>query len=264
LFHAFVRYPFGTAGGGSGFACGDDYGTVRDPGGGDGGGAEQTGEDDVMHRNRLKIKNLTIGYSSATPLARDLCAMAEQGRLVALLGRNGTGKSCLMRILFDELRPTHKSIRVDGVWQKRLTAAQVLYLPQQCSIPDYYRVERVFADFGVAYSEFVVAFPGLLFGPKSRIGVLSGGEKRLVELFVILRADSQFVMLDEPFSQVMPLYVDTIKELILNEKQRKGILVTDHLYRNVLDITDDLFVLHDGMVYKTKGEEDLIRYGYIK
>ena len=53
-------------------------------------------------------------------------------------------------------------------------------------------------------------------------------------------------MLDEPFSHVMPVYIETIKRLIVREKEKKGIIVTDHLYQNIIDISDSLYVINDG------------------
>ena len=70
-------------------------------------------------------------------------------------------------------------------------------------------------------------------------------------------------MLDEPFSQVAPLHVSTLKALIRQEKSSKGILVTDHMHRHVTDIADRLYVMANGRTYLTQGEEDLIKYGYL-
>lgn len=57
--------------------------------------------------------------------------------------------------------------------------------------------------------------------------------------------------------------MSTLKELIRQEKSSKGILVTDHMHRHVTDIADRLYVLADGQTYLTRGEEDLVRYGYL-
>lgn len=69
-------------------------------------------------------------------------------------------------------------------------------------------------------------------------------------------------MLDEPFSHVMPIHVDAIKQLILREKHKKGIIITDHMYNHIIDICDDLYVIKDGKTYLTKSAEDVERLGY--
>ena len=71
-------------------------------------------------------------------------------------------------------------------------------------------------------------------------------------------------MLDEPFSQVMPVHVETIKGLILREKKNKGIIITDHLYKYIIDICDNLYVINGGKTYLTKSLQDIEILGYAK
>jgi ABC-type lipopolysaccharide export system ATPase subunit len=70
-------------------------------------------------------------------------------------------------------------------------------------------------------------------------------------------------MLDEPFSQVMPIHVHTIKNLIVREKQNKGIIVSDHLYKHIIDLCDDLYVIKEGKIYLASGISDLETLGYL-
>lgn len=71
-------------------------------------------------------------------------------------------------------------------------------------------------------------------------------------------------MLDEPFSQVMPLHIESIKNLIVREKKNKGIVITDHMYKYIIDICDNLYVIKDGKAYLTKGIQDIENLGYAK
>ncbi len=188
----------------------------------------------------------------------------ETGKVSALLGRNGSGKSCLMRILSNQLRPSYMSIRVDSIWHKKLSNKQVLYLPQKCCIPKHLKVVNVFDDFNVDFNNFLLYFPEFEKYANKSIRELSGGEARIIEVYIILCAESQFAMLDEPFSHIMPVHVDTLKSLILQQKARKGILITDHMYRNVVDVADSISVISNQSVYAVKNLEDLVRYGYVK
>ncbi len=83
----------------------------------------------------------------------------------------------------------------------------------------------------------------------SKFRNLSGGEQRIIEIYAILASNTKFCMLDEPFSQVMPIYIGTIKSLIVREKQNKGIIITDHLYKHIIDICDNLYVISNGETY---------------
>lgn len=85
-----------------------------------------------------------------------------------------------------------------------------------------------------------------------------------MEVYTIIKSKAQFVMLDEPFSHVMPLHIDKLKELLLIEKQNKGFIITDHMYRQIMDVSDNLYVLKEGKTYLTKTSEDIERLGYAR
>ncbi len=98
----------------------------------------------------------------------------------------------------------------------------------------------------------------------SSVGSLSGGERRLVELFSILKSNTQFDLLDEPFTHLSPLQIEKAQEIILEEKINKGILITDHLHQAVTAICDNLYVLSNGKTHLTKNLEDLEKLGYAR
>ena len=197
----------------------------------------------------LEIDSVELSFGDRVILSSVYLAV-ETGGATALLGRNGSGKSCLMKILCGALRPGFRSMRIDGKWYDRFGSSQVRYLPQQGFTPGWLTVEAVLRDFGLEWR-------------KAKIRTLSGGERRILECFVILRSRSLFAVLDEPFSQVAPLHVVTLKALIRAEKRNKGILLTDHMYRHVTDVADRLYVLANGQTYLTQDAEDLVRYGYL-
>ena len=80
-----------------------------------------------------------------------------------------------------------------------------------------------------------------------KIGTLSLGELRYFELLLVAHLEHPFLLLDEPFSMIELLYKEAIKEFLLSLKAKKGILLTDHYYRDVLDISDRNLVLVDGV-----------------
>lgn len=210
----------------------------------------------------LEIDSAELAFGGRSILS-GVYLLAETGCVTAVLGRNGCGKSCLMKILSGALKAGFCSMRIDGKWHGRFTEKEVRYLPQHAFIPGWLRLERVLRDFGLSREELERWFP--LFVPLrgSRIGELSGGEQRILECFVILRSRTQFVLLDEPFSQIAPLHVETLQTLIRQEKMAKGILLTDHMYRHVTGIADRLYVMTDGQAYPCENDEDLVRRGYL-
>jgi len=215
-------------------------------------------------KHSLEIDSVILEFGNKRVL-QDVYMKCETGKVTGLLGRNGSGKSCLMNIIYEKLSPTNKSIRLDGIaWLTGFSKPETIrYLPQFHFIPKSLSVKRIFKDFELDFFGFIHHFPGFQNYYKTPIKKLSGGERRIIEIYIILVSKTKFCMLDEPFSQVMPVHVDTIKRIISRERQNKGIIITDHLYRHIVDVCDDLYLIKDGKTYLTNGMQDLQRLGYI-
>ncbi len=194
----------------------------------------------------------------------DIYVKCETGKITGLLGRNGQGKTCLMQTIYGTLRPDIKSVRFDGnyISNPYKRSDLLAYVPQFNFIPASLTIERVFNDFEVEFEKFEKAFPTFDGGIMSKLGNLSGGQRRLIELYVIITSKSQFVMLDEPFSHLSPVRVDQVKTLIMEEKSNKGFLITDHMFRHVLDIADSTYLLTNGKLHLTSSVDDLEWLGY--
>ena len=116
----------------------------------------------------------------------------------------------------------------------------------------------------VAFESFVEDFPDFVGTARKRMKTFSTGERRMIEVYAVLASDSKFCLLDEPFSFMMPLHVQKMKEVIRREKKRKGIVITDHYFEDVIDISDELFMLRSGKTWRVNGREDLELLGYIR
>ena len=88
--------------------------------------------------------------------------------------------------------------------------------------------------------------------------------KNLVELYVIVKSISYFAMLDEPFTHLNPIQIEKVKKMLVVERENKGLLVTDHMYRHVIDICDSLYVLANGKTHLTNNIEDIELLGYAR
>jgi len=195
----------------------------------------------------LEIDSVVLEFGQKRVL-QDVYLKIETAKVIGLIGRNGSGKSCLMNIIFGKLIPNEKSIRLDGKYhpENRISKDILRYLPQFNFIPKSLSVKRVFDDYDIDIERFYNYFPEFRKLKKSKNQQLSGGERRIIEIYIIHVGKSQFCMLDEPFSQLMPKHIDTIKEIIITEKEHKGILISDHLYEHIIDICDDINVIKDG------------------
>jgi ABC-type multidrug transport system ATPase subunit len=189
------------------------------------------------------------------------CAVGET---VGMLGRNGSGKSTLLQIIFGSLSPTYMHLKIDGVYtQKAYLTKQVCYLPQGFFIPQYLTLRTLVALYSNRYGAAVLAIEVIKENLDRTIGSLSGGNRRLVEALFMMYSDAQFVLLDEPFSQLAPLIADELKMHIARLKTEKGFIITDHYYRQILEVADRVILIHNGSNYTINEEDDLRLHGYI-
>lgn len=212
----------------------------------------------------LEIDSVQLEFGGKKILS-NIYLQCKTGSITGLLGKNGQGKSCLMRIIYGNLK-CEKSVRFDhtSIVESFKRPDLLVYLPQFNFIPKSLSIRRVFQDFGLQYGEFQNKFSEFTTRDKSTLGSLSGGERRLIELYAIVKSTSQFAMLDEPFTHLNPLQIEKAKKMLIDEKANKGLLITDHMYRHVIDICDSLYVLTNGQTHLTKNITDIEKFGYAK
>jgi ABC-type multidrug transport system ATPase subunit len=212
----------------------------------------------------LEVSGVQFEFKDRRILS-DVYLKCETGKITGLLGRNGQGKSSLMQIIYGSLI-CEKSIIIDRISRNNAYKFPelLLYLPQFKFIPKSLSLKKIFRHFDLDYLIFQNRFPEFKTRYNSRISQLSGGQQRFVEVYLIIKSKTQFVMLDEPFTHLNPTQIDKVKELLLEEKNSKGILITDHMYQNVIDISDTLYVLTKGKTHLTKSIEDIETLGYAR
>ncbi len=196
----------------------------------------------------------------------DVYIKCETGKITGLLGRNGQGKTCLMNIICGSLLAASKSVRFDkiSIIDAYKRPDLLLFLPQFNFIPKSLSLKRIFSDFNLSYPEFEKIFPEFQSKYTSSIKNLSGGQRRLTEVYVIIKSKTQFALLDEPFSHLMPLHIQKVKEILLEEKHNKGFLITDHMYKQIIDVSDSLYILKDGKTHGSKNLNDIEALGYAR
>ena len=213
--------------------------------------------------HKLEVDSVQLAFEQKKVLS-DIYLQCETGKITGLLGRNGEGKTCLMNIIYGSLEVDSKSVRFDAVSMPDAFKRPdlLVYLPQFNFIPQSLSLKRIFLDFNLSFAEFEGHFPEFRSKYRSAFRTLSGGQRRLVEVYIIIKSDSQFAMLDEPFSHLMPLQIEKIVEILSEEKHKKGFLITDHMYKHIVTICDSLYVLVNGKTHLTKNASDIETLGY--
>ena len=190
---------------------------------------------------------------------------AEVGKTTAILGSNGCGKSCLLNIVFGNLKSKYKLVRLDNkpILKPLYKMGLVKFLPQYHFIPNRMRLPNIFKLYDLNWEAFISKFESFSKYQGEKIGHLSGGERRIVETYIILKSKSKLVLLDEPFSHIAPIFVEHIKQIISEEKKHKAIIITDHLYKHIIDAADSIYLLKNGTTKKIEHLAELEDYKYI-
>ena len=99
---------------------------------------------------------------------------------------------------------------------------------------------------------------------KQRVSELSMGQRRYLEVLIIGNLNHPFLLLDEPFSMVEPLFKELIHDFLISLKVTKGILLTDHYYDDVWKLADRKLVLKNGKLEQVKELQELVAAGYLR
>lgn len=204
----------------------------------------------------------TFGYRQ---VLTDIYLKCSTGDVVGLLGRNGTGKSTLLKIIFGTEGVDNSFIRINGsICSNPYLAGYIAYLPQDSFLPKQLTIIQVIKLYlgkkGITWFTKDIII-GLLL--ESKVGALSGGELKYLEIKLLLSLPAKFILLDEPFNGIAPIVIEHLKQMIQDYSKTKGIILTDHDYRNVLDVANRNYLLHDGALKSISNEDDLIRWGYL-
>jgi ABC-type multidrug transport system ATPase subunit len=196
----------------------------------------------------------------------DIYLSCSKGEIVGMLGRNGSGKSTLLKIIFGSLLPDQKFVLIEdkiikGIYDNRNL---VNYLPQYHFLPNHVKASTIISLFCDKRNASLLKSNDQIkpmLARKSR--QLSGGEKRLLEILLILHSNAHYLLIDEPFNGLDPLYKDYIKDIIREQSKSKGLIITDHDYRNILDVSTRVVLLHDGGIREISDINQLKVLGYI-
>ncbi len=216
---------------------------------------------------KLEANNLVKIYKGRR-VVNDVSVSMETGETVGLLGPNGAGKTTSFYMMVGLVRPDQGNVLLDGkditkkpmyirarlglgylaqeasVFRKLTVAENILLVLEMHNMGKKKRLERT----DQLLNEF-----GLQQVRNSKGQVLSGGERRRVEIARCLATDPQFILLDEPFTGVDPIAIGDIQDIVRSLKNKGiGIVITDHNVRETLAITDRAYIMSEGEI-KTAG-----------
>ena len=197
----------------------------------------------------------------------------NSGDVVGLLGPNGAGKTTTFYMTVGMIKPDDGQVFLDDEeitdYPMYLRARKgVGYLPQETSIFRKLTVKQnVLAILEILpisssereeRAELLLDELGIKHLSNQKAHVLSGGEKRRLEISRSLATNPSFILLDEPFAGIDPLAINDIKSIIGHLKRRGiGILISDHNVRDTLGVCDEAYILYDGQIIESGSPEKI-------
>ncbi|MDF2519002.1 MAG: hypothetical protein K0R59_4298 [Sphingobacterium sp.] len=183
--------------------------------------------------------------------------------IVGILGRNGSGKSTLMNCIFGNSRPDFAFMQCDGkVFKHGYLTKEITYLPQHGFVPKNLPVRRCIELFGLQDSP-LTEIPIIQEYIHFKFENLSLGFARLFENLLILYSKASYSLFDEPFVGLSPLYIELFKEHLQHMRQYKGILISDHYYHDVMELSDEMYLMKEGSLLKINGKDELVLHQYL-
>ena len=208
--------------------------------------------------NKLRIENVVSGYGSMDVLHR-LSLEVEEGKIVTLLGPNGSGKTTVLRTIFGILNPKEGKIfyndeDITGTPPEKVARLGMCYVPQEENIFAALTVQENLEmgafiredDFRPRMEMVFEFFPDLTGRRKSRAGDLSGGMRQMLAIGRALMLNPEMLLLDEPSTGLAPFLVDQIFERIqtLNKQGMTVFLVEQNA--QALNCADRAYILEGG------------------
>lgn len=210
----------------------------------------------------LECNSLTKQYSGFTALS-NVNLSIQRGRIVGLLGPNGSGKTTFIKLLNGLLVPSHGELFINGKKPGVETKKIVSYLPDKNYLNNNLKVSNLIHLFEDFYEDFrpkkaYEMLERLNISPDKRMKHLSKGTKEKVQLILVMSREAQLYCLDEPIGGVDPASRDYILNTIIsNYNEDATVIISTHLIADIENILDDIILLQNGNVVHSASVDDI-------
>lgn len=221
----------------------------------------------------IKINNLSKSLNGKT-LFKNINTKLNNKKITGLLGANGAGKTSLFRAIAGLSKVDQGEITLfsDDLTNKNIEERSKLglsYVPQENSLFEELSlrqnleivVELKFKSIEKSKNEeidILLSKMNLKDKQGTKAKLLSGGEKRKAEILRSILLDAKFILLDEPFAGVDPISVDEINKILKDLSKNVGIFISDHNFRDVIKVCDDIILMNQGEVILMGSSAEII------
>lgn len=213
--------------------------------------------------NVLEIKNLSKSFDDKK-IIDNVSFSISQGKLVGLLGKNGSGKTTIIKLINDLLTIDQGDVKICGEKVGVKSKALVSFLPERTYLDTSNTVKQVLDFFESFYVDFdrkkaVKLLNDLDLDENAKLSKMSKGMKEKVQLVLVMSRNAKLYVLDEPLGGVDPSTREIILDTILtNLSEGSSMLITTHLISDVERILDEVVIIDKGTVV-LNGDADEIR-----
>lgn len=209
----------------------------------------------------IKVENISKSVGSRL-LFKNISFDLPNNKIIGLLGANGAGKTSVFKAIsglskIDSGKIKFYDENLHLMTLEERSNAGLNYVPQENSLFDDLSlkenleaiVELKFKEISSEKSkqiENLLDLMKLTDKANTKSKFLSGGEKRKTEILRAILLDSKFILLDEPFAGVDPISVEEIIKILKNFKKDLGIFISDHNFRDVINVCDEIILLNQG------------------
>lgn len=210
----------------------------------------------------VELQQVSKSYGGAVAL-NNVNLKLPAGKIIGLLGPNGSGKTTMIKIINGLLQPEYGQVLINGLTPSPETKAIVSYLPDTTYLDEQMKVIEAVNFFADFYKDFDMERACTLLAEleidlNSRMKHLSKGNKEKVQLILVMSRQAQLYVLDEPIGGVDPAARDYILRTIINNYSPKAsVIVSTHLIADVEQILDEVIFLQYGSVIRQGNIDDL-------
>lgn len=210
----------------------------------------------------VECKNLSKSFDEKEVL-KDINLTIPKGKIIGLLGKNGMGKSTLIKLMNDLLTPTRGTVLINGQKPNVETKKIVSYLPERTYLEKDMTIEQVLKYFEEFYDNFnkekaIKLLKDLNLDINQRISKMSKGMQEKLQLILVMSREAQLYILDEPLGGVDPATRDYILDTILsNFKDGSSVIISTHLIADIETILDEVIFIDKGQIILTSSADEL-------
>ena len=199
------------------------------------------------------LDHVTKNYGHEVALM-DVSLNIQPGRIIGLLGPNGSGKTTIIKLINGLLQPSLGNIYIHGQLPSPASKKVVSYLPDTTYLSENIKISDAISYFQDFYSDFNVQrayqlLNDLHLHPNQKLNSLSKGNKEKVQLMLVMSREADLYVLDEPIGGVDPAARDYIlRTIIQNRRPNSSVLISTHLIADIEQVLDEAIFINQGRI----------------